>query len=65
MVIRTSIAEAASRMMKFAYELYDSTGEKLHATGSSSHVWVGMETRRPVMADEEVMTAFEPWVPKK
>ena len=63
-VIRTSIAEAASRMMKFAYELYDSTGTKLHANGSSSHVWVGMETRRPVMADDEVMAAFEPWLPK-
>jgi acyl-CoA thioester hydrolase len=60
-VIRTSIAEAASRMMKFAYELYDGE-EKLHATGISSHVWVSRETRRPVLADEELMRAFAPWL---
>ena len=58
-VIRTSVAEAASRMMKFAYELYDGAGARLHATGSSSHVWVSRETRRPVTADEEVMKAFD------
>ena len=57
-VIRTSVAEAQSRMMKFAYELYDAEG-KLHATGTSSHVWVSRETRRPVLADAEVMRAFE------
>ena len=61
-VIRTSIAEAASRMMKFSYELRDGAGERLHATGSSSHVWVSRESRRPVMADEDVMKAFEPWL---
>ena len=64
-VIRTSVSEAASRMMKFAYELRDASGETLHATGSSSHVWVGMQTRRPVMADDEVMAAFAPWIPQK
>ena len=64
-LIRTSVAEAASRMMKFAYELYDGTGERLHATGSSSHVWVGRESRRPVTADEEVMESFAPWLPVK
>ncbi len=62
-VIRTSIAEAATRMMKFAYELYDGTGERLHATGTSSHVWVGRESRRPVMADDDVMRAFGPFLP--
>ena len=61
-VIRTSIAEAASRMMKFGYELYDGAGERLHATGSSSHVWVSRETRRPVLADAEVMRGFERWL---
>lgn len=60
-VIRTSIAEAQSRMMKFAYELLDGE-EKLHATGSSSHVWVSRETRRPVLADAEVMQGFERWL---
>lgn len=61
-VIRTSVAESASRMMKFAYELRDATGEKLHATGSSSHVWVDRETRRPTTADDDVMKAFEAFV---
>src|SRR5205823_752435 len=61
-VIRTSIAEAASRRMKFAYELLDGAGERLHATGMSSHVWVSRETRRPVLADAEVMRGFERWL---
>lgn len=60
-VIRTSIAESMSRMMKFGYELWDGAGERLHATGMSSHVWVSRETRRPVLADEEVMRVFEQW----
>src|ERR1051325_6072765 len=34
-VIRTSVAECASRMMKFGYELRDASGEKVHATGFS------------------------------
>ena len=61
-VIRTSLAEAASRKMRFAYELRDASGEKLHATGSSSHVWVDRATRRPVTAEADVMKAFEPWL---
>ena len=62
-VIRTSISEAASRRMTFAYELLDATGDRLHANGSSSHVWVDRESRRPVMADADVMRAFAPWLP--
>jgi acyl-CoA thioester hydrolase len=61
-VIRTSIAEAASRLMKFSYELRDTAGEKVHASGSSSHVWVDRATRRPVVADAAVMEAFTPWL---
>jgi acyl-CoA thioesterase FadM len=34
----------------------------LHASGSSSHVWVDRETRRPVTAEADVMKAFEPWL---
>src|ERR1700737_3123114 len=52
-VIRTSVLEAASRMMRFGYELLDASGERLHATGSSSHVWVERATRRPVVADAD------------
>jgi acyl-CoA thioester hydrolase len=61
-VIRTSVAEAASRKMRFDYELRDGTGERLHATGSSSHVWVDRTSRRPVVADAEVMKGLEPWL---
>lgn len=61
-LIRTTVSEAASRMMRFSYELRNSSGDKLHATGTSSHVWVDRTTRRPVMAAADVMTAFEPWI---
>jgi acyl-CoA thioester hydrolase len=55
-VIRTSIAELASRGITFAYELY--RGETLHAGGTSSHMWLEEKSRKPVRADEEVMAAF-------
>lgn len=61
-LIRTSVAEVASRQMKFAYELYDAAGANLHATGFSTHLWLDRETRKPVRADAEVMQAFGPWV---
>ena len=62
-LIGTFITEAASRMMTFGYELLDGSGERVHATGYSKHVWVDRETRRPTMADPEVMKAFEPFLP--
>lgn len=62
-VIRTSVAEAASRAMKFAYELRDASGARVHATGHSMHVWVDRETRKPTTADAEVMKAFQPFLP--
>lgn len=61
-LIRTSVREAASRAMTFGYELRDATGERLHANGTSRHVWVDRETRRPTTADEEVMRAFAPFI---
>ena len=60
-VIRTSVAEAASRRMTFAYELRDAGGGNVHATGTSSHVWVDVATRRPVVGDDDVMAAFGEW----
>jgi len=54
-VIRTSVAEAATRAIRFAYELRDASGSKVHATGFSQHVWVDRETRRPVSADPEIV----------
>jgi acyl-CoA thioester hydrolase len=61
-VIRTSVADAASRAMRFAYELYDAGGQDLRANGTSSHLWLDRESRKPVRADAEVMKAFQPWM---
>ncbi|HEX7707803.1 MAG TPA: thioesterase family protein [Thermoanaerobaculia bacterium] len=61
-VIRTSVGEVASRSIRFAYELYDAGGSELRADGSTSHLWLNRETRRPVRADAEVMKAFEPYL---
>lgn len=58
-LIRTSVSSAASRAIKFAYELYDGAGQELRATGFSSHMWLDRNTRRPARADAEVMKAFE------
>ena len=57
-LIRTSIAESGSRMMKFAYALYDGSGTELRASGFSLHVWVDRETRRPVRPDDATMAPF-------
>ena len=57
-LIRTSLAESASRSLKFGYELRDGSGETLHATGFSRHVWLDRETRRPGRADDEVVRRF-------
>jgi acyl-CoA thioester hydrolase len=62
-LIRTSVEEAASRSLAFAYELLNGSGDTLHATGFSSHLWLDRETRKPVRADEDVMRAFAPFLP--
>jgi acyl-CoA thioester hydrolase len=62
-LIRTSVAEAASRSLTFAYELFDSAAATLKASGFSRHLWLDRETRKPVIADREVMKAFEPYLP--
>lgn len=61
-LIRTSVSEAASRAMRFAYELYDGNGVQLHASGHSAHLWLDAKSRKPVRADVEVMKAFAPWL---
>jgi acyl-CoA thioester hydrolase len=63
-LIRTSVAEAASRALTFGYELLDGTGKTVHAIGSSSHLWLDRESRKPVRADDEVMRAFKPYLPQ-
>ena len=60
-LIRTSVAEAASRSIRFSYELLSGNGEQLHATGFSAHLWLDRETRKPVRADADVMKAFQPF----
>lgn len=62
-LIRTSVDAVGSRMMRFAYELLDAGGERRHATGQSSHIWLDRTTRRPVTGDAEVLKAFAPWLP--
>ena len=61
-LIRTTVAEAGSRRIRFAYELYDAKGTELRASGFSSHFWLDRETRRPVRADADVMRAFAPFL---
>lgn len=61
-IIRTSIASAASRAMTFAYELLDTAGE-VHASGFSKHLWLDRRTRRPVTADPDVMRGFAAFLP--
>jgi acyl-CoA thioester hydrolase len=63
-LIRTSVAEAQSRAIRFGYELRHGETGAIHANGFSQHVWVDRETRRPVMADARVMEAFGPWMRK-
>lgn len=60
-LIRTSVSEAASRSIRFGYELLDASGQELHASGFSAHLWLDRETRKPVRADADVMKAFEPF----
>ena len=54
-LIRTTLAEAGSRAMRFTYEMFDASGETLRANGHSSHVWVDHESRKPVRADGGIM----------
>ena len=57
-LIRTTVAEVASRSLEFAYELYGAEGD-LRASGSSSHLWLEKESRRPVRAPVDVVSAFK------
>jgi acyl-CoA thioester hydrolase len=63
-LIRTSVADAASRSLRFAYELCDAAGKDIRATGTSTHLWLDRNTRKPVRADADVMRAFAPYLPK-
>lgn len=60
-LIRTSLSEIASRMMRFSYELFSADAADLRASGASSHMWLDLGTRRPVRGDAEVVAAFQGW----
>lgn len=64
-LLRTSIAEGGSRLMKFRYELLDAGGGVVHATGFSNHVWLDKVTRRPRSVTQEVTSVFELYMPGK
>ncbi len=64
-VIRTSVGQVASRLMRFDYELRHGETGALHATGHSAHVWLDRQSRRPVTADREVLAAFGPFLPER
>ena len=57
-LIRTSVSDIASRMMRFSYELFSADAADLRASGASSHMWLDLKTRRPVVGDAEVVAAF-------
>ncbi len=62
-VIRTSVGQAASRLMRFDYELRHGETGALHASGHSAHVWLDNQSRRPTTADRDVVAAFAPFLP--
>ena len=59
-IIRTSIAEQGSRVMRFAYELVGTDGP-VRATGASAHIWVDRQSRRPVRAPADLNDLFAAW----
>lgn len=64
-VIRTSISEGGSRLMKFRYELFDGGGGVLHAEGHSNHVWLDKATRKPRAIAEDIGRIFKPYYPSQ
>lgn len=62
-LIRTSVIEGGSRLMKFRYELFDGDAKALHAEGHSHHIWLDRETRRPRAIAEDISTLFKPYYP--
>lgn len=62
-IIRTTVLEAGSRMLTFGYELLDEEG-MVRASGSTRHIWLDRESRKPVKADDDVIDAFAPYLPQ-
>ena len=57
-LIRTSVEQLASRAVTFRYELFDGSGATLRADGFSKHVWLDSNSRRPVMAPPDIVSAL-------
>ena len=55
--VRTKIAEAKSRMVRFSYELFRDTDGVLLATGETTHVICG-KNGKPKMLPEKYRSAF-------
>lgn len=60
-VLLTRIADLTRRSIRFEYELRDATGV-IHGRGFSSHLWLERETRRPVVAPEDLRESFASWM---
>lgn len=58
-LIRTSVAKSGSRGITFSYELFDASGSELRASGTSEHIWLDRETRKPVRGEAEIVAAFQ------
>lgn len=61
-LIRTRVEEVGSRSLTFAYELWNGSGDTLHASGFSAHLWVDRATRKPVRPDEVLVRPFRAYV---
>jgi acyl-CoA thioester hydrolase len=61
-LIRTQIAEASSRLIRFNYLLCESSGEQVRAEGFSQHVWLDRESRRPRAVSHSVFDVFKPYL---
>ena len=63
-IIRTRIGKAATRSLRFEYELWSEGAEELHADGFSAHLWLHAETRSPIVAPQSVLSYFSAFLPK-
>jgi acyl-CoA thioester hydrolase len=59
-VLLTRIGSLTRRSIRFEYELRSPAGAT-HGKGFSSHLWLDRETRRPVVAPEDLRESFESW----
>jgi acyl-CoA thioester hydrolase len=56
-IVRTWIADAHPRMMRFAYEMFESPGMRRLAAGETKHVFCGRD-HKPVKLPEKYRAAL-------